>query len=269
MRERFFACDQADYEALAKAFARFERDHMAAPSPNPEGLEKRAREEGGDEGFYAKPEHGWTCFHCGETFATVGAARDHFGFEPSSDPACRIKVGAERGLIMALRKAEKELADYVHLLHDENLEAYRLLASARSQHGDQLQTAEELGYERGLADGRAEAAALSVPEVAQGEADALIVGLRERIAGVVEFQGHGFWTTCSGCYESEDGYPNGYYPHSEVLGCTLGAGCSECGGIGAVWDDIDYDEMAREMLAEDREAAAIRSLGSNRGGEGK
>ena len=83
------------------------------------------------------------------------------------------------------------------------------------------------------------------------ETDALIIGLRERIEGVVEFQGHGFWTTCTGCYESEDGYPNGDYPRSEVLGCTLGGGCSECGGLGAVWDDIDYDEMAREMLAED------------------
>ena len=59
---------------------------------------------------YQKPLHGWTCFHCGETFKTVGAARDHFGFEPSSDLACRIKLGDERGLVMALRKAEAKLA---------------------------------------------------------------------------------------------------------------------------------------------------------------
>jgi hypothetical protein len=100
-------------------------------------------------------QQSWTCFHCGETFTTPGSARDHFGFDPSSDPGCRIKVGAERGLLMALRKAEAELAEYVALLHDENLEAYRLLARAQSRHSDSLQTAEEVGYERGLADGRA------------------------------------------------------------------------------------------------------------------
>jgi hypothetical protein len=97
----------------------------------------------------------WKCFHCGETFDSRGAARDHFGFDPSSDPACRIKLGAERGLVMALRKAEAELAQYTRLFHDENLEAYRLLAAARSQHAEQLRIMEELGYERGLADGRA------------------------------------------------------------------------------------------------------------------
>lgn len=59
---------------------------------------------------YNTPPHGWTCFHCGDTFTTPGAARDHFGFNPSSDPACRIKVGAERGLLMALRTAEALLA---------------------------------------------------------------------------------------------------------------------------------------------------------------
>jgi hypothetical protein len=61
----------------------------------------------------------------------------------------------------------------------------------------------------------------------------------------------GCWRTCSGCYECEDGYPNGHYPHSAVLGCTLGGGCSDCGGIGAVWDNIDYEDMARETLADD------------------
>lgn len=58
------------------------------------------------DGKYPKPKHGWTCFHCGDTFTTPGAARDHFGCEPSADPACKIKVGEERGLVMALRRAE-------------------------------------------------------------------------------------------------------------------------------------------------------------------
>lgn len=59
-----------------------------------------------DADTYPKPVHGWTCFHCGETFTTYGGARDHFGADQLKDPACRIKVGEERGLVMALRRAE-------------------------------------------------------------------------------------------------------------------------------------------------------------------
>ncbi|MDQ7981922.1 hypothetical protein QYH69_32380 [Paraburkholderia sp. SARCC-3016] len=85
----------------------------------------------------------------------------------------------------------------------------------------------------------------------------------------------GFWRACSGCYESEDGHPVGHYPHSHIFGCDLGSGCSECGGIGAVWDDTDYDamaaagdadEIAREQLegaptiADVRETAALSLL---------
>ncbi|MEE8059407.1 MAG: hypothetical protein V3T17_16460 [Pseudomonadales bacterium] len=36
---------------------------------------------------YKFPAHGWTCFHCGETFTAVGAARDHFGADPMADLA--------------------------------------------------------------------------------------------------------------------------------------------------------------------------------------
>lgn len=111
-------------------------------------------------GAYPVPAHGWTCFHCGETFTTPGSARDHFGFDPSADPACRIKLGAERGLLMALRKAEADIAELQRLLHDENSEAWRLLARDQSRHACQLAAAEEAGYERGLTDGRMEGAAL-------------------------------------------------------------------------------------------------------------
>ena len=106
---------------------------------------------------YPMPEHGWTCFHCGETFTTPGAAKNHFGFDPSRDPACRIKLGAERGLVMALRKAEADCDELRHLLHDEASEAYRLYAAQTTRHRAQIMAAEEAGYERGLADGRAEA----------------------------------------------------------------------------------------------------------------
>jgi hypothetical protein len=56
----------------------------------------------------------------------------------------------------------------------------------------------------------------------------------------------GAWRSCSGCYETEDGQNVHGYPHSKVFGCVLGGGCSECGGIGAVWDATDYAAMAIE-----------------------
>ena len=64
-------------------------------------------------------------------------------------------------------------------------------------------------------------------------------GVKEALEG-----GDGFWRTCSGCHETEDGHDVGHYPFSDVLNCTLGGGCSECGGLGAVWDNTDYDDMA-------------------------
>lgn len=63
-------------------------------------------------------------------------------------------------------------------------------------------------------------------------------------------EGDGMWATCSGCHESEDGYSSGHYQHSAVFGCKLGSGCSECGGIGAIWDTTDYGAMANELVAE-------------------
>jgi hypothetical protein len=63
------------------------------------------------------------------------------------------------------------------------------------------------------------------------------------VAEVLE-SGDGFWRSCSGCHETEDGHDVGHYEYSTALNCTLGGGCSECGGIGAVWDNTDYGAMA-------------------------
>lgn len=66
-----------------------------------------------------------------------------------------------------------------------------------------------------------------------------------------ELDGAGFWRTCSGCYEGEDGQNVNGFPHSPSFGCILGGGCHECGGIGATWDTTDYEDMARSMMEED------------------
>ena len=52
------------------------------------------------------PGYGWRCFHCDAWLTTPGAAEDHFGKTPAAVPGCIIHVGEERGLLMALRKAE-------------------------------------------------------------------------------------------------------------------------------------------------------------------
>lgn len=75
--------------------------------------------------------------------------------------------------------------------------------------------------------------------------------LKARIAELVA-EGDGFWRSCSGCYETEDGHPVGTYPFSQELGCPLGGGCRECGGIGATWDSTDYADMAEWMLERDK-----------------
>jgi hypothetical protein len=101
---------------------------------------------------YVKPEHGWTCFHCGENFTTPGSARDHFGADPLAEPGCRIRAGEERGLLMALRRAEAELARYRNEDSDKDREFYRM----QDEHRRALIREEEKGYARGLADARAE-----------------------------------------------------------------------------------------------------------------
>ncbi|MCR4146759.1 hypothetical protein NUK37_20915, partial [Alcaligenes faecalis] len=75
-------------------------------------------------------------------------------------------------------------------------------------------------------------------------------GLPIELRGIAEAIGNGggLWRSCSGCHESNEGMATG--PFSETLKCHLGVGCSECGGIGAIWDTTDYDAMADFMAAE-------------------
>ncbi len=87
----------------------------------------------------------------------------------------------------------------------------------------------------------------------KGDASAPVAGeaVALELRGVPETikEGGGFWRSCTGCHELNEGRDTG--PYSAVLGCHLGQGCSECGGIGAIWDSTDYqtmaDDMARDM----------------------
>ena len=54
----------------------------------------------------------------------------------------------------------------------------------------------------------------------------------------------GAWRACTGGYETVDGYPSGEYPLSPALGCHVGCGCHECGGLGAVWEYWSDEDVA-------------------------
>lgn len=59
----------------------------------------------------------------------------------------------------------------------------------------------------------------------------------------------GFWRSCTGCHETNEGYETGWYPYSSEFKCYLGGGCSECGGIGAIWDTTDYEDFANYLAS--------------------
>lgn len=65
----------------------------------------------------------------------------------------------------------------------------------------------------------------------------------------------GFWVSCSGCHETNEGYETGHYAYSPVFKCYVGCGCRECGGLGVIWDNTDYSAMA-DFLAEEMDAPA-------------
>ncbi len=73
-----------------------------------------------------------------------------------------------------------------------------------------------------------------------------LVGVEEAIK-----KGNGFWKSCTGCYETNEGHPPTGAFFSPVFKCHMGHGCSECGGIGAIWDDTDYEAMADYMMLDD------------------
>ncbi len=117
-----------------------------------------------DEDTYPMPAHGWTCFHCGETFRTPEGARQHFGADPLATPGCQIKAGEERGLLREIRRLEAVLARY----RAEDSDTERRMAAMACDHGRALRDAEEAGYAKGVEAG--------VTHLIEVEADGLRAG---------------------------------------------------------------------------------------------
>lgn len=114
---------------------------------------------------YPTPEHGWVCFHCGEHFPGdipgSQAARAHFGDHIAATPACQIWGPVKgwrcgyRKLIRALRAAQRERDETRRALIDDDTAKDRYIYGLEAKHHSALRDAEETGYARGLADGRA------------------------------------------------------------------------------------------------------------------
>ena len=91
------------------------------------------------------PRKQWRCFHCDQVFTSERWAREHFGDDFYSYPACRI-AHHEGSLVSYIRKLEAEVHDHRSENHEVLLSAYSLMAEARGVES----AAEQRGYDKGV-----------------------------------------------------------------------------------------------------------------------
>lgn len=115
-----------------------------------EGGIKTAQPEAAQEGKLESHLEPYRCYHCGDTFMGVDA-RNHFGTDQTSDPACKIKLAGEFALLRMLREQEDQLARY----RAEDSDVMRSMWAMQDDHRRAVTDAEQKGYDRGLADAKA------------------------------------------------------------------------------------------------------------------
>lgn len=93
----------------------------------------------------------WRCFHCDEVFTSERWAREHFGAEMGDTPACKI-AGTDGHLVAEIRKLQDQLTSY----RNEDNNVLRAWHSLQSEKTQAVLKAEELGYERGVRDMKAQ-----------------------------------------------------------------------------------------------------------------
>lgn len=93
----------------------------------------------------------WRCFHCDEVFTSRKFAAEHFGVEPTAAPACQLK-SYEGHLVTYIRRLEHELARH----RAEDSDVLRSVMSLEADHQTALVRAEERGYDKGVADMKAQ-----------------------------------------------------------------------------------------------------------------
>jgi hypothetical protein len=98
----------------------------------------------------------WRCFHCDAVFTRAVDAAEHFGGHESSLTACQIK-GHEHRLVAYVREMEAALARWQSESHPLLLAMERMQA----ENAQEARRAEEIGYQRGVRDMRAQMIALA------------------------------------------------------------------------------------------------------------
>lgn len=81
----------------------------------------------------------WRCFHCDDVFATIAAAREHFGPHELADPACQIDIGKFR-----------EMERYNARCLAEDSDSERAWHAKSADHARALIDHEQKGFDRGL-----------------------------------------------------------------------------------------------------------------------
>jgi hypothetical protein len=96
----------------------------------------------------------WRCFFCDEVFTRWKNAAEHFGCDEACEadmPAC--KLGAHEGhLVRYIRKLEKEVRRYM----SEDSDVMRSIQTLEADHRQALVRMEQQGYDKGVADMKAQ-----------------------------------------------------------------------------------------------------------------
>lgn len=100
-----------------------------------------------------------------------------------------------------------------------------------------LSVAYEDGYQKGMKDARKRSAPVW---------DELLDGLSDAVNEQCN-EGAGYWSSCSGCHQTDEGVSLGRY--SKILQTNLGIGCRECGGLGAVWSEMRHQSSQPKQSA--------------------
>lgn len=103
---------------------------------------------------------GWRCFHCGEVFTDPKAAANHFGVDHIGDETLCQMAQVDGGIAKVIADLAEELQRY----RSEDNTSYREFYALGADHRAALIKEEQKGYDRGLADARAEAALAAAPQ---------------------------------------------------------------------------------------------------------
>lgn len=96
-------------------------------------------------------ERSWRCFHCDEVFTDRASAAIHFGTSEIDEPGCKM---LSKGEVELLRDYRDMAARWQRCV-SEDCEASRIYHSMSADKETAVRKAEEQGYARGLADGKA------------------------------------------------------------------------------------------------------------------